>query len=67
MHQCTCVVYIPTCSLTTGTYHVWVNRSTLLIIYSRVPSQHEYTLHVYMYVIYNKYELICSQQLCVPQ
>ena len=39
-----CVVYIPTYSLTTGTYFAWVNGSTLLIIYSHVPSQCEYTL-----------------------
>ena len=47
MHQRTCVVHIPTCSLTTGTYFVWVNCSTPLIIYSCVPSQREYTLVLY--------------------
>ena len=41
-HQCTCIVYIPTCSLTTGTYHAWVNCSTLLIFNSHVPPQYEY-------------------------
>ena len=51
MRQRTCVVYIPTCSLTTGTYFVWVNRYTLLIVYSCVPSQCEYTLATCTHVL----------------
>ena len=70
MHQCTCVVYIPTCSLTTGTYFAWVNCSNLLIIYFCVPSQCEYTLVLVLVFFFlftsPGFSLLCLYSLFSP-